>query len=67
MVVGGVFGKNWDIAKNMATNAVDHNWVQIAIAVGHFAFRSLLMYMLSKGYDEYIKPNVLSALNISDA
>lgn len=66
MVVGGVFGKNWDIAKNMAANAVDHNWVQIAIAIGHFAFKSLTLYMLKKGYDKYIKPSVLSALNISD-
>jgi len=37
MTVGGLFGKNWDIAKNMATNAVDHNWVQIAAAVGKVA------------------------------
>jgi hypothetical protein len=55
-VVGGIFGKNWDIAKNMATNAVDHNWVQIAVAVGHVALKALLVYLAKKGYDNYLKP-----------
>ena len=59
MTVGGLFGKNWDIAKNMATNAVDHNWVQIAAAVGKVAFKALIMYLCKKGYDEYVKPIVL--------
>ena len=56
MVVGGIFGKNWDIAKNMATNAVDHNWVQIAVAIGNVALKALVLYLCKKGYDEKIKP-----------
>jgi hypothetical protein len=59
MTVGGLFGKNWDIAKNMATNAVDHNWVQIAAAIGHVALKALITYLCKKGYDAYVKPKLL--------
>ena len=65
--VGGVFGKNWDIARNMATNAVDHNWVNIAVAIGHQAVKALFLYLLKNYYDENLKPLITQKLGLDEA